>query len=70
MKTITAFETTDGKQFFDEGLAKYHQSKIDVVAKLKKTDFKISFNTEVADIEIGDLSIILELAEIIKQSEI
>jgi len=69
LKQVIGHQTTDGKQFFDIEQAKYHQSKIDVIAKVKKSDFSLTWKTEVSDLQIGDLSIIIELADIIKQSE-
>ena len=66
---VDAFQCTDGKTFVDEKKAAYYQTKIDIIEKVKKSDFSLSFESEIDDIEIGDLGIIIELANIIKSYE-
>lgn len=69
LKETIGYECTDGKKFFSKGEALFHQSKIDVIKKVQKSGFILTSKTEVSDLEVTDLSIICELADIIRQSE-
>ena len=68
MKLIQAYQTTDGKQHLDFETAKHHQSKIDVIKKLKNSNFSLNWKSDVSDLMASDLSLIIELADIIKQT--
>ena len=69
LKTCEGFECTDGKKFINEHEAVMHQTRLDVIAVIKKSDFRLHSGMEAEEMCIGDLALILEMAKAIKAYE-